>query len=215
MAFGRKKTFTEKAAEVAESTLESLADSISTTLAHAKESAGPALAEAKVRAGEAAEKAAEIAREKAAEGAAYAAEHAAEGKEAAVAKVAEIRGEDPAPKKSKWKKVLLVGGLAALAGVVAKMLSGRKESDNWQSAYVPAKPASPTPAAKPAAAKPAAPAGDPLTDPLPGASETSDDRAGAGPDEALSDATDTPHAATTPDAPAAVVDVDDEGPARS
>ena len=71
-----------------------------------------------------------------------------------------------------------------------------------------------TPAAAPAPKPTPAPAdglANPLTDPLP---EESDDAGGSGPDEALSDAAEEPHPVTTPDDPAEVVEVDDEGPAK-
>jgi hypothetical protein len=69
-------------------------------------------------------------------------------------------------------------------GFIAKKLQGGGQADNWQSSYVP----SPAPAAAPA--------------------PQAHDAGAAGPDEALSDATDEPHAATTPDAPAEVVDLE-------
>jgi hypothetical protein len=43
-----------------------------------------------------------------------------------------------------------------------------------------------------------------------GATLTSDDEGAAGPDEAASDAAETPHAATTPDNPAEQVDLHDK-----
>ncbi len=68
---------------------------------------------------------------------------------------------------------------AAIGGFVYSRLK-KSDEDHWQSSYVPSAPPAP---------------GD------------SDDRAGADPAESLSDTAAEPHAATTPDAPAEVVDV--------
>lgn len=95
-------------------------------------------------------------------------------------------------KGGKFRKFLLFGALTAVIGVVAKKLSEKKEANKWQ----PASPA-PAPKAAPTAAAAAAGAG----------AKESDDVAGADPAEALSDSVDTPHAVTTPDDPADVVDV--------
>ena len=113
--------------------------------------------------------------------------------ELADAKVAELGGEQP-KKKSKLKRVLLLGLVAGGAAFVAKRLQGGGGSDNWQSSYVP-NPA-PTPAAS-AAAQPSV-----------------EDTGGASPDEALSDEAEAPHEVTTPDEPADVVEIDPEGGAN-
>ena len=219
--FAKKKTFIDHATDFAESALESLESAFD----QAKEAAGPAIADARERAvpllqdardravpllqdardtaaekastGAAAAKAAAIA------GAAAAAEQASQGRDLAAAKLAEVKGE-PEPKSGgKLKKLFFFGALAAIGGLVfRKLRNSTAEEDNWQSSYVPPPPPTPVPS-------PADGLADPLTDPLPGQPET-DDPGGAGPDEALSDAADTPHEATTPDEPAEVVEIDGE-----
>ena len=96
--------------------------------------------------------------------AALAAEKAAAGRDLASAKVAELKGE-PEPKGGKLKKLVLIGGLLAVAGVVANRLkSSQSESANWQSSYVPPPP--PAPSSSTGAAAAAAPVtGDPLDRP--------------------------------------------------
>lgn len=185
--------------------------------AEAREKAAPLLAEARATAAD-----------KAAVAAALASERAAEGRDLAAAKVNELRGIEPEPKGGRLKKLLLLGGLLAIGGVIFSKLRGKQDADaNWQSTYVPPappKPASTTattattaPAAAPAAAAPVT--GDPLTDPL--SSEVTaddvvtvdppatDDVGGGAPGEAISDAVEDPHEATTPDEPAEVIDIDD------
>lgn len=196
----RKKSLTSQAAELAESVLPALEDAFES----AKDAAGPLLHDVK----EMASDAASIAKEKATEAAAAskdkAADAAAAGKEkvaeaaAATAAAAEaakdsvpgVSGAEPEPKRGRrfLKRLLLVGGIAALAAFVAKKLRTEDAGDNWQSSYVPAPPPAPAPSE---------PAGD--------------DAGGAGPDEALADAAEEPHPVTTPDAPAESVDVDPEG----
>lgn len=220
MRFGKKKTFIDHATEFAESALESLESAYES----AKETAGPVLSDARDRATPlldqgraiAAEKATEgrsyaaekgaaaaaVAREKAAEGRSYAAEQAMSGKDLAAAKIARLKGEEPEPRGGKLKKLLLFTGLLAVAGFVVKTLRDRQAEDNWESSYVPPAPA---PGRTPS---PTDGLDDPLNDPLPG--RAGDDPGGAGPDEAISDAAESPHAVTTPDDPAEVVDVDTE-----
>lgn len=234
MRFGKKKTFIDHATELAESALESLESAYES----AKETAGPVLSDARDRAvplldqgralaaekaadgrAYAAEKAAEgralaaekgaaaaaVAREKAAEGRAIAVEQASSGKNLAAAKIARLKGEEPEPQGSKLKKLLLLTGLLAVAGFVAKTFRDRQATDNWESSYVPPAPA---PVRVPS---PTDGLADPLNDPLPGqAGVAGDDPGGAGPDEAMSDAVESPHAVTTPDDPADVVDVDSD-----
>ena len=170
----------------------------------AREKAAPLLAEARANAAD-----------KASVAAALAAERAAEGRDLAAAKVNELRGVEPEPRGGKLKKVLLLGGLLAIVGVVANKLRARQDdSAHWQSTYVP--PAPPASAAKPAApaaaAAPVTPAttsGDPLTDPRPDEAATTDDVGGGAPGEAISDNVEEPSEATTPDDPAEIIDIDD------
>jgi hypothetical protein len=185
--------------------------------AEAREKAAPLLAEARANAAE-----------KAAVAAALASERAAEGRDLAAAKVNELRGVEPEPKGGKLKKLLLVTGLLAVGGFVFSKLKGKQDAEaNWQSTYVPpappkpATPAAPTPPPTPAspATTSAAPGGDPLTDPLPEDitaddvvtvdPPATDDTGGGAPGEAISDSAEEAHEATTPDAPADVIDIDD------
>jgi hypothetical protein len=223
--FAKKKTLIDHATELAESALET----IESAFEQAKEAAGPATEEARERAipliqdardravpllhdarETAAEKAstgAAAAKAAAAAAAAAAAEQAAQGREFAATKLAEVKGEPVEEQKGgKLKKLFFFGALAAIGGLLyRKLRTNTAEEDNWQSSYVPPPPApAPTPS-------PADGLADPLTDPLPGQEEgmATDDPGGAGPDEALADATDAPHEATTPDNPAEVVDIDE------
>jgi len=148
-------------------------------LVDAKDKAGPALAEARDKAAAALAEAREQAAPYVAEAAAKASELADQAKEAADAQVANLRGEEK-KKGSKLKKVAIFAAIAGAIGFVARKIQTSGQSDNWQSSYVP------TPAPAPAA----------------------DDAGAAGPDEALSDAADEPHAVTTPDDPAEVVDLE-------
>lgn len=180
--------------------------------AEAREKAAPLLAEARATASE-----------KASVGAALAAERAAASRDVAAAKVNELRGIEPEPSGGRLKKFLLLGGLLALGGVVFSKLRAKQDAEaNWQSSYVPpAPPAAPSTPQAPAAAPvtPATTSGDPLTDPLtddvtaddvvtaePPATE---DIGGGAPGEAISDQAEEAHEATTPDAPADVIDIDD------
>lgn len=176
-------------------------DKAAPVIADAREKAGPALADARAKATPVLAGGAAMAADKAALGAALAAEKsamardlaaekAAVAREVAAAKVAQIKGEPPKKKGGKLKKLVLVGGLVAVGGVVAKKLRGDSGSDHWQSSYTPTPP--PT-------ATEASPAGD-----------KADDEAGSSPDEAMSDSAEQPHAVTTPDEPADVVTIDED-----
>jgi hypothetical protein len=188
--------------------------------------AGAAVAAAK--AGEAREKAAPLladyratAAERASAGAAIAAERAASGRDAAIAKANELRGIEPEPKGGKLKKMLLLGGLLAIGGVIfSKLKAKQDESANWQSTYVP--PAPPKPAAAAAPVTPATttvdPDADPLNDPIEEVTAgdvvtadppATDDIGGGAPGEAISDSAEEAHEATTPDEPAEIIDIED------
>jgi hypothetical protein len=149
-------------------------------IADARSKAAPVIADAKAKAGPAIATGAAAAAEKVAEAANVAADKAAEAAE----KVAEAAEPEPEKKKgSKFKKLLILTGIAAAAAFIASKLRARNQSDNWQSSYTP------TPAPAPA-------------------TETPDDEGGASPDEALADQAEAPHEVTTPDEPADVVDVE-------
>jgi hypothetical protein len=157
-------------------------DKAGPALADAREKAAPYVAEARERAAAALSDARDHAAPLVAQAADRAGDLAAQAKEAADAQVANLRGEEK-KKGSKLKKVAIFAAIAGAVGFVARKLQGSGQGDNWQSSYVP------TPAPAPAPTTP-------------------DDAGAAGPDEALSDAADEPHAATTPDAPAEVVDLE-------
>jgi hypothetical protein len=206
MAFRKNKSLLDQASDYIEQVRPQVESAVATALdaaeefyentarpalADAREKAGPALAEAREKAApyvaEARDRAATAladAREQAvplvAAGAAKAGELATQAKEAADAQVAQLRGEEP-KKKITMKRIAILAALAGAAAFAAKKLQGSK-TDNWQSSYVP------TPAPRPA----------PVTD----------DAGAAGPDEAIADAAEEPHAATTPADPAEVVDLE-------
>jgi hypothetical protein len=155
-------------------------DKAGPALADAREKAAPYVAEARDRAAAALADARDQAAPLAAQVADKASDLAAQAKEAADAQVANLRGEEK-KKGSKLKKVAIFAAIAGAVGFLARKLQGSSQADNWQSSYVP------TPAPAPM---------------------TTNDAGAAGPDEALSDAADEPHAATTPDDPAEVVDLE-------
>ncbi len=155
-------------------------DKAAPVIADAKAKAAPKIADARAKAGPAIADGAAKAAASIAAGASIAAERAAEAAEAAADKVAEVA--DPPKKKHRLRKVLVITGVAALAAFVASKLRSGGDHDAWQSSYTP------TPAPRPVPAE--------------------DDQGGASFDEALSDSAETSHPATTPDAPAEVVDID-------
>ena len=190
--------------------------------AEAREKAAPLLAEARANASE-----------KASVAAALAAEKAATSRDVAAAKVNELRGVEPEPQGGRLKKLLVLTGLLALGGLVFSKLRSKQDAEaNWQSSYVPpappaapaSTPSSPASAAAAAPVTPATTSGDPLTDPLPedvtaddvvtAEPPAAEDIGGGAPGEAISDAVEEAHPATTPDAPAEVIDIDDLPPKK-
>ena len=190
--------------------------------AEAREKAAPLLAEARANASE-----------KASVAAALAAEKAATSRDVAAAKVNELRGVEPEPQGGRLKKLLVLTGLLALGGLVFSKLRSKQDAEaNWQSSYVPpappaapaSTPSSPASAAAAAPVTPATTSGDPLTDPLPedvtaddvvtAEPPAAEDIGGGAPGEAISDAVEEAHPATTPDAPAEVIDIDDVPPKK-
>ena len=219
MQFRRKKTLMDRAHEVAEQVAETVIPALETALEQTREKAGPALTDARDRAlpllaegraiatekaalaSERASASASLAAERAQLGAALAANQAAVGRTLAAAKMAEYRRDQVVEQEpesgGRLKKLLLLSGVLALAGVLfTKLRGGKKESANWQSSYTPTPPPAPkapsttspapttaatTAGAAAAAAATSVPAseeeshvpsptlgGDPLTDPLPG-----------------------------------------------
>lgn len=181
MGIRRNKTILEQAADYVEAAV----DKAGPVLADVKERAGTALADAREQAAPVLAQAADVAADK-----------AAQGKELATAKAAELAGR-PKKKKHRLRTLLLLTGIAAAVGFVAKKLTSRDDNDSWQS------PPPPRPAPAPRASD------TPLGDAAAASTESTEsaDGGGAGPDEALADATDESHEATTPDEPAEVVDV--------
>jgi hypothetical protein len=188
-----------------------------------KTKAAPLIADGKQLAAEIAEATKEVAIPKAktamAAGAAGAAELAASGKEIAAAKIAEVKGEEPAKKGGRLRKLLVFGSIAAALGFVYRKMRSNQQADNWQSSYTPptAGTTSSTTSATTGGAHLAPGVGpdEPIAtdDPMAkrAAEETAvgDDPGGASPDEAIADAVDEPHEPTTPDNPAEVVEVED------
>ena len=213
MGIRRKKSLIEQATDYVEAAVEKAGpiladakDQVGAMLADAKDQAGPALAEAKAKAGptlvDARDKAtpliaqsAAMAAEKASKGADLVAVKAAQGKELTAAKAAELTGRRK--KKHRLRTFLLLGGFAALAGVLLKKMRDNAEEDDWQPSYP-----EPPLAATASHAKTSDEA-------------DAEDEGGAGPDEALADAADADvHEVTTPDDPAEVVDIADEPAAK-
>ena len=123
-----------------------------------------------------------------------------------------LKGE-PVKRKGGKKKYVALAGLVGLGALAVQKLRGG-ESANWQTSYSPSP--SPAPATPATPVTPAAPmAGSHAAD-VPTDSAGPDDVVGATPGEALADATEKPHAVTTPDEPAEdvnVADVKDPGKA--
>ncbi|MCW2738337.1 hypothetical protein [Nocardioides sp.] len=245
MPFGRKKSLMDRAHDYVEQLSETVLPQLESAWEQTVDKAGPALADARdkatpliaegralaaEKASEARDKAAPLiaearatAADKASVGAALAAERASASRDLAAAKVAELRGIEPEPRGCKLKKVLLLGGLLAIGGVIFSKLRAKQDDNaHWQSTYVPPAPPKPSPAAPAAPVTPATTTitGDPLTDPLPGEDVSaddvvtvdppaSDDIGGGAPGEAISDSVEEAHEATTPDEPAEVIDIDD------
>jgi hypothetical protein len=197
MALRKKKTLLDQAQDYVEAVRPHVESAVTTTreavedfventarpaLIDAKEKAGPAVADARAKAAPKIKDARMKAAPVVADVAARAGEAAAQAREAADARVATLRGEQPSRKGGKLKKFALFAAVAGAVGFVAKKLQGGQQSENWQSSYVP------KPAPAPAPAK---------------------DTGGSAPDEAMSDSTDEPHAVTTPDSPAEVVDLEE------
>jgi vacuolar-type H+-ATPase subunit H len=114
----------------------------------------------------------------------------------------------------KLKKLLLLTGLGGLAFFVARRSRGEKPEPRWQStapatpAPTPSSSTAPAPAAEQAAASASAPAaavaGMVSAEPNP----DSDDTGGGTPDEAAADAANSTGIPTTPDDPAATVQIE-------
>ena len=197
MGIRKKKTLIEQAAGYVdqvrphvEQAVESARDRAVPLLVEARDRAVPVIEDARDRARPIIADGAAIAAEKAAQVADVAQQKAAESRDLAASKAAQLR-EKP-KKRSRVKKVVLFGGLAAAAAFVAFKFKGGQDSSSWNSSYTPSPP--PPPPAPP----------------TPEGSDA-DDAAGAMPGEALSDADEEPHEVTTPDDPADEVVIDNEG----
>lgn len=205
MRLRRKQTLMDRASEFAETVIPQIESALESALEAGKESArdaqvkaAPLIAQGRQIAAEKATEAAAIAADKASTGASIAAEKAAIGRDLAAARVATLRGQEPEPQGGgRLKRLLLVTGLLALGGFVLSKLRGQSD-DSWQSSYTPSPPPS-TGGGGAAAGSPGAHA----------AAGTTDDVGGGTPGEAVADAVDEPHSATTPDDPATIIDVDD------
>lgn len=186
-----------------------LADRLAPHVESAREMAGPMIADAKDKAGpivaEARSKAAPAMAAAVAAASDASKEARGEAKKRGRATVAALKGEVDAPKKKHRKrKLVALMGLAGIGGLIAKHFSDRQATTAWQSSY---KPTPTTPPASPARR---------FADETPmgtasaaaAAAAPSDDEGAAAPDEAAADAEETPHAATTPDNPAEVIEVD-------
>lgn len=191
MGLRKNKSLLDQASDTVSQYVDQVKPQLETAVASAKDKAGPALADAKAKAGpafaDAKAKAAPViassaalAAEKVAAGAALAADKAQQAADTTAAKAEEIAQPK---KKHRFRKLVLVTGIAAAAAFVAKKLRSGSESQNWQSSYTP----TPAPPARPV---------------------TPDDEGGATPTEAIADQAESPHPVSTPDNPADVVDID-------
>ena len=205
MGIRRNKTMIEQAADYVEAAVETAREKAGPAIADAIDKAGPVLADAKDKAGPALADARDKAAPLLAAGVAAASAQASNVAELASEKASELQGRITGEPKKKhtFRKILVITGVAALLGFVAKRFASRGQQDNWQSSYTPPSP----PGTKPS--------DTPIFDAAAAASDdeaTPDDEGGAGPDEALADAAEAPHPVTTPDEPADVVEVESEKP---
>ena len=225
MGIRRKKTLVEQAVDYVEQAVEQARPHVEQAVEAARERAVPLLQDARDKAGPAIADARDKAKPVIADGAALAAAKAAvvaeaasqkasEGRDLASAKVAELKGEPP-KKKHRVRKFLVFSGLAAGGGLC------RRQAQEPPGGPELAVVLHPDPAAGPAGAegrdgrRRLRPAPKAAPAPPPTAEEAaSDDVAGSSPDEALADATDTPHAATTPDHPVEEVVVDEDAKSK-
>ena len=183
MGFGKKKTLLDQAGEYVEAARPHVEAAIDSARDFVQDTAIPAFNEARDKAAPAIADARDKAAPIIASGAALAAEKATAAKAAADAKAGELTGQPK--KKSKLKRFLLFGAIAGGVAAVAKKLQAGSDSNNWQSSYTPSPPPAPEP------------------------KHAADDPGGASPDEALADSAEAPHASTTPDDPAEVVDLEE------
>lgn len=179
-----------------------LADKLAPHVESAREKAGPMIADARDKAvpmmAEARSKAAPVMAAAVSAASDATKEARGEAKKRGRATVAALKGEVAAPKKKhRLRKLVGLAGLAGIGGLIAKRFSDRQASTAWQTSYKP------TPAATPAS--PARRFADETA-----GRPHSDDEGASAPDEAVADAADSPHAATTPDNPAEVIEIDDK-----
>jgi vacuolar-type H+-ATPase subunit H len=121
-----------------------------------------------------------------------------ETKKRGKAVAAALKGEVEAPeKKHRGRTLLILLGLGGLGYAAFKKFGAKQPTTSWQSSYTPPPAPAPTPA------------GGPVAGGGVGAhrAEEADDVAASDPGEAVSDAADVPHDATTPDNPVEDVDV--------
>src|SRR3954470_15900255 len=119
-------------------------------------------------------------------------------KAVAAALKGEVEAPQPKKHRGRWALLLLAVGGAIFAA--SRKLSNRKPTTNWQSSYTP--PPAPT------AATSSGPAAGVGVEGGLHRAEDADDTAASDPAEAVSDSTDIPHPATTPDDPVEDIHVD-------
>jgi hypothetical protein len=222
-AIDQASDYVDAARPAIESAVTTAKDQLVVLAADTRDKAVPLLAEK-------ASAAADLASQAASSGAVKAADLASASRDYAAAKVAEAKGEPQKTKGSRVRKVLIFGSLLAIAGFAVSKLKSKSEADNWHSSYVP--PSSSTGSTSPSSTStstgtkagttrlaPGVGSGavgtdDPMAKLADDGGQT-DDAGGASPDEALADAAEAPHAVTTPDDPAEVVELDpSESPSK-
>lgn len=144
MGIRRKKSLIDQAAEFAESILPQIESAVDS----ARDKAGPAIADARAKAAPLLAEGKALAAEKAASGRLAAGETLAAFADHAHSSDTASDDADETPsgkrrKGGKLKKLIVVGGLAAVAGVVAKKLLADSSNGNWQQSYTPAPPPAP------------------------------------------------------------------------
>jgi vacuolar-type H+-ATPase subunit H len=135
------------------------------------------------------------------------------------ATAAALKGEIEAPKKKthKLRNFLIVVGLGGIAAFVAKRMSDREASTAWQSSYTPSPSGTGGTSTTPTYSAPGVSTpgtGDlddtPMGTAAAAAAARTNDEGAAGPDEAVADAFEEPHPATTPENPLEETRIDEQ-----
>jgi hypothetical protein len=232
----------DQASDVVDATLPVIATAVSQAMDQVvelskdtRDKTAPLVEETKSLAGEIAQATREVAIPKAKAtalaGAKVSADKAAEVAELAAAKATQVAeaaeaASEPDKPSHKIRNTIIVGSLIAAAGYAASKMRARRATDNWQSSYTPPPAPSTTTSATGGTTSgvtgsaggahlaPGVGPDQPVGTDDPMAARAADDSGGASPDEAIADAVEEPHPATTPDDPAEVVDIEPSEPGK-